>query len=149
LSLQVCPAFRCGKTTMARVLISRADVISKEVSATIASTNQVRSIFENARDELQLTGRFVIIRLRVRRLVVILCCRRTIVFLDEIHRFTRSQQVLDAFATVFIFFDIVPLSGCVYPFHRTGFCASKQHCDFMLFDSSHVDHRSDHREPVI
>ena len=46
---------------MARVLISRADVISKEVSATIASTNQVRSIFQDARDELRLTGRFVII----------------------------------------------------------------------------------------
>ncbi|KAF8491468.1 P-loop containing nucleoside triphosphate hydrolase protein [Russula emetica] len=66
----------CGKTTMARVLISRADVISKEVSATIASANQVRSIFQDARDELRLTG------------------RRTIVFIDEIHRFTRSQQEL-------------------------------------------------------
>jgi putative ATPase len=67
----------CGKTTMARILISRADVISKEVSATMASANQVRSIFQDARDEQRLTG------------------RRTIVFLDEIHRFTRSQQ--DAF----------------------------------------------------
>ena len=53
--------FRCGKTTLARVLISRANVISKEVSATIASANQVGSIFEDARDELRLTGRFVII----------------------------------------------------------------------------------------
>ncbi|KAH9985467.1 DNA polymerase III, clamp loader complex, gamma/delta/delta subunit [Russula vinacea] len=64
----------CGKTTMARVIISCADAISKEVSAAITTVNEVRSIFEEARDELRLTG------------------RRTIVFLDEIHRFTRSQQ---------------------------------------------------------
>ncbi len=46
---------------MARILISRADAVSREVSATITSANQVRSIFEDARDELRLTGRFVII----------------------------------------------------------------------------------------
>lgn len=55
--------------------------------------------------------------IRVRRLVVILCCRRTIVFLDEIHRFTRSQQVFNALVTAFIFFNILWLSGSVYPFH--------------------------------
>jgi hypothetical protein len=86
---------------------------------------------------------------RVRRLGVILCYRRTIVFLDEIHRFTRPQQVFNAFATAFIFFNILRLSGSVHPFHRTGFCASKQHREFMLFDSSHVDHRGDDREPII
>ncbi|KAH9969947.1 P-loop containing nucleoside triphosphate hydrolase protein [Russula compacta] len=64
----------CGKTTMARVFASRADASFKEVSATITTANEVRAIFEEARDELQLTG------------------RRTIVFLDEIHRFTRPQQ---------------------------------------------------------
>ena len=81
---------------MARALISRADAISKEVSPTITTANEVRSIFEDARDELRLTGRFVII-LSTERVVVIACCRRTIVFLDEIHRFTRSQQVLISF----------------------------------------------------
>jgi len=68
----------CGKTTVARILgaslCADVDTIFKEVSATIATANQVRSIFEEARDDLQLTG------------------SRTIVFLDEIHRFTRSQQ---------------------------------------------------------
>ena len=46
---------------MARVFISRANAISKEVSPTITTANEVRSIFEAARDELQLTGRFVTI----------------------------------------------------------------------------------------
>ncbi len=46
---------------MARVLISGADAISKEVSATITRANQVRSIFEDAKDELRLTGRLVVI----------------------------------------------------------------------------------------
>ncbi|KAI9507759.1 P-loop containing nucleoside triphosphate hydrolase protein [Russula earlei] len=64
----------CGKTTIARVLGSRADTIFREVSATITTMNQVRSIFEEAGDEWRLSG------------------RRTTVFLDEIHRFTRSQQ---------------------------------------------------------
>ena len=88
--------FRCGKTTMARVLASRADATFREVSATIATANQVRAIFDEARDELQLTGRFVILhRGNAKNRVVLrsIFPRRTIVFLDEIHRFTRPQQV--------------------------------------------------------
>ncbi|KAI9452376.1 P-loop containing nucleoside triphosphate hydrolase protein [Lactarius psammicola] len=67
----------CGKTTLARILSGFTDASFKEVSATISTVNEVCSIFEEARDELQSTG------------------RRTIVFLDEIHRFSRSHQ--DAF----------------------------------------------------
>ncbi|KAI9441904.1 P-loop containing nucleoside triphosphate hydrolase protein [Lactarius indigo] len=67
----------CGKTTLARILSGYTDATFKEVSATISTVNEVCAIFEEARDELQSTG------------------RRTIVFLDEIHRFSRSQQ--DAF----------------------------------------------------
>ncbi|KAI0312572.1 hypothetical protein OF83DRAFT_1165933 [Amylostereum chailletii] len=64
----------CGKTTLARLLAARSDAAFKELSATIVGINDVRPIFEEAKNLLQLTG------------------RRTIVFLDEIHRFTRSQQ---------------------------------------------------------
>lgn len=67
----------CGKTTLARILSGFTDATFKEVSATISTVNEVCSIFEEARDKLQSTG------------------RRTIVFLDEIHRFSRSHQ--DAF----------------------------------------------------
>ncbi|KAH9165029.1 P-loop containing nucleoside triphosphate hydrolase protein [Lactarius sanguifluus] len=61
----------CGKTTPAR---------------RISTVNEVCAIFEEARDELQSTG------------------RRTIVFLDEIHRFSRSHQVVVPYfyATAFI-----------------------------------------------
>ncbi|KAI0062929.1 P-loop containing nucleoside triphosphate hydrolase protein [Artomyces pyxidatus] len=64
----------CGKTTLARLLAKRTDAIFKELSATIVGINDVRPIFEEAKNTLQLTG------------------RRTIIFLDEVHRFTKSQQ---------------------------------------------------------
>ncbi|KAH9066027.1 P-loop containing nucleoside triphosphate hydrolase protein [Lactarius deliciosus] len=64
----------CGKTTLARILSGFTDATFKEVSATISTVNEVCAIFEKARDELQSTG------------------QRTIVFLDEIHRFSRSHQ---------------------------------------------------------
>lgn len=107
---------------MARVIISCADAISKEVSAAITTVNEVRSIFEEARDELRLTGRFVII-LYPRVVVVIMCCRRTIVFLDEIHRFTRSQQVFDALChSAFIFIDThFGFQDVFIPFIEKGF----------------------------
>jgi replication-associated recombination protein RarA len=50
---------------MARFLASRADARFREVSATITTTDEVRSILEEARNELQLTGRFVISMLDV------------------------------------------------------------------------------------
>jgi len=52
----------CGKTTIARLLASRTDAIFREVSATITSANEVRSLFEEAKNELHLTGRFVVSR---------------------------------------------------------------------------------------
>ncbi|KAI0260137.1 hypothetical protein BC834DRAFT_925966 [Gloeopeniophorella convolvens] len=64
----------CGKTTLARLLARRADATFKELSATIAGVNEVRAVFNEARGVLQSNG------------------RRTIVFIDEIHRFTRTQQ---------------------------------------------------------
>ncbi|KAI0047784.1 P-loop containing nucleoside triphosphate hydrolase protein [Auriscalpium vulgare] len=64
----------CGKTTLARLLAKRTDAVFKELSATIVGINDVRPLFEEAKKTLQLTG------------------RRTIIFLDEVHRFTKSQQ---------------------------------------------------------
>ncbi|TFY60522.1 hypothetical protein EVG20_g7383, partial [Dentipellis fragilis] len=59
---------------LARLLAKRTDAVYKELSATIAGINDVRPIFEEAKNTLQLTG------------------RRTILFLDEVHRFTKPQQ---------------------------------------------------------
>lgn len=64
----------CGKTTLARLLATRTDAVFKELSATSSGTNDVRSVFEEGKKMLSLTG------------------RRTILFLDEIHRFNRAQQ---------------------------------------------------------
>jgi len=51
------------------------DTIFKEVSTTIATANQVRSIFEGARDKLQLTGRFVIMLVYPLSRMVTECCK--------------------------------------------------------------------------
>lgn len=45
------------------------------MSATSASTNDVREVIKQAQNELRL------------------CKRKTILFIDEIHRFNKSQQV--------------------------------------------------------
>ncbi|KIK79655.1 hypothetical protein PAXRUDRAFT_16228 [Paxillus rubicundulus Ve08.2h10] len=64
----------CGKTTLARLLATEANCTLKELSATSAGINDVRGVFEEAKGRLVMTG------------------RKTILFLDEIHRFNKSQQ---------------------------------------------------------
>ncbi|KAL6305035.1 P-loop containing nucleoside triphosphate hydrolase protein [Sparassis latifolia] len=64
----------CGKTTLARLLAKRTDSIFKELSATDSGISDVRAIVEEAKTVLALTG------------------RRTILFLDEVHRFNKAQQ---------------------------------------------------------
>ncbi|KAF9502008.1 P-loop containing nucleoside triphosphate hydrolase protein [Pleurotus eryngii] len=64
----------CGKTTLARLIAGETNSILKELSATVVGINDIRQTFEEAKGIMVLTG------------------RRTIIFLDEVHRFTRSQQ---------------------------------------------------------
>lgn len=64
----------CGKTTLARLLAKRTDAIFKELSATDSGISDVRAVVEEAKGVLALTG------------------RRTILFLDEVHRFNKAQQ---------------------------------------------------------
>ncbi|RPD78602.1 P-loop containing nucleoside triphosphate hydrolase protein [Lentinus tigrinus ALCF2SS1-7] len=64
----------CGKTTLARLLAKRTDAVFKELSATDSGIAEVRAIVEEAKSLLALTG------------------RRTILFLDEVHRFNKAQQ---------------------------------------------------------
>ncbi|XP_044076524.1 ATPase WRNIP1 [Siniperca chuatsi] len=68
----------CGKTTLAHIIASTS---KKEgtarfvtLSATSTSTNEVREVIKQAQNELRL------------------CKRKTILFIDEIHRFNKSQQ---------------------------------------------------------
>jgi len=62
-----------GKTTIARLVASSANRAFEELSAVNAGAPQVRKVIERARERLR-TG------------------RRTVFFLDEIHRFNKAQQ---------------------------------------------------------
>ncbi|KAF9446395.1 P-loop containing nucleoside triphosphate hydrolase protein [Macrolepiota fuliginosa MF-IS2] len=64
----------CGKTTLAKLIAEHSDALFKELSATASGVNEVKAIVEEAKRTLSLLG------------------RRTILFLDEIHRFNKAQQ---------------------------------------------------------
>jgi len=66
-----------GKTTIARLLAYASGSKFVEINSTSTKLEEVRKIFAEALKDLQLTG------------------KKTIVFCDEIHRFSRTQQ--DAF----------------------------------------------------
>lgn len=63
-----------GKTTLARIVAARTAKVFVQLSATSAGVREIRETLEAARRELGTTG------------------RGTILFLDEIHRFSRAQQ---------------------------------------------------------
>ncbi|MCW2971775.1 MAG: Recombination protein MgsA [Thermoleophilia bacterium] len=63
-----------GKTTLARLVAEAAGMALEELSAVAAGLADVRRVVEEARTRLGSTG------------------RQTVLFLDEIHRFNRSQQ---------------------------------------------------------
>uniref|UniRef100_A0AAY5L273 UBZ4-type domain-containing protein n=1 Tax=Esox lucius TaxID=8010 RepID=A0AAY5L273_ESOLU len=68
----------CGKTTLAHIIASgskkRGTARFVTLSATSTSTNEVREVIKQAHNELKLMK------------------RKTILFIDEIHRFNKSQQ---------------------------------------------------------
>jgi putative ATPase len=63
-----------GKTTLARIVAATTGAEFEELSAVSASVADVRAVLQRARDRLGGSG------------------RRTILFLDEIHRFNKAQQ---------------------------------------------------------
>jgi putative ATPase len=63
-----------GKTTLARIVAASTGAAFEELSAVSASVKDVREILAHARERLGSGG------------------RRTILFLDEIHRFNKAQQ---------------------------------------------------------
>ncbi len=64
----------CGKTSLARVIAETTEARFVPVSAVTSGVKELRSVIEQARELLGMDG------------------RRTILFVDEIHRFNRSQQ---------------------------------------------------------
>ena len=67
----------CGKTTLARVIALRTGTRFVSFSAVLGGVKEVRAIVAEAREQRNLYG------------------RKTVLFVDEIHRFNRAQQ--DAF----------------------------------------------------
>ncbi|MCL4289032.1 MAG: replication-associated recombination protein A [Thermoleophilia bacterium] len=63
-----------GKTTLARIVASATGAVFEELSAVSATVADVRGVLARARERLGAEG------------------RRTILFLDEIHRFNKAQQ---------------------------------------------------------
>jgi putative ATPase len=63
-----------GKTTLARIVAARTGAAFEELSAVSASVAEVRAVITRARDRLGGNA------------------QRTILFLDEIHRFNKAQQ---------------------------------------------------------
>jgi putative ATPase len=63
-----------GKTTLARMIAQRADAEFIALSAVMAGVKDVRAAVERAQATRSATG------------------RRTVLFLDEVHRFSKSQQ---------------------------------------------------------
>jgi putative ATPase len=63
-----------GKTTLARIVAHQTGADFEELSAVSATVSQVREVIARAREDLGAHG------------------RRTILFLDEIHRFNKAQQ---------------------------------------------------------
>jgi len=67
----------CGKTTLANIIAEASDATMVSFSAVLSGVKEVREVFREAQRQLHLTG------------------RKTILFIDEIHRFNKAQQ--DAF----------------------------------------------------
>ncbi|CAD0084416.1 unnamed protein product [Aureobasidium vineae] len=63
-----------GKTTIARLIAKTAGNRFVEINSSSSGVGECKKLFAEARNELSLTG------------------RRTIIFCDEIHRFSKSQQ---------------------------------------------------------
>jgi putative ATPase len=63
-----------GKTTLARIVAQSTGAAFEELSAVSATVKDVREVLQRARERLGTSG------------------RRTILFLDEIHRFNKAQQ---------------------------------------------------------
>ena len=66
-----------GKTTLARIIADSVDAHLEAVSAVLAGVKEIRAAVARAEDERNIRG------------------RKTILFVDEVHRFNKSQQ--DAF----------------------------------------------------
>ena len=66
-----------GKTTLAKIIAHRVDAHFESISAVLSGVKEIRSAIAKAQEQRDVRG------------------RKTILFVDEVHRFNKSQQ--DAF----------------------------------------------------
>src|SRR5918912_909959 len=64
----------CGKTSLAHVIASQTRCLFRPLNAVASGIKEMRELLQEARNELEATG------------------RRTVLFVDELHHFNRSQQ---------------------------------------------------------
>ncbi len=64
----------CGKTTLARIIAASIQAVFENISAPSAGVKELRQVLDNAKDRLISSN------------------RKTVLFIDEIHRFNRLQQ---------------------------------------------------------
>jgi putative ATPase len=64
----------CGKTTLARIIANTTGGNFQSISAVNSGISEIRDVINAAKDELKFYG------------------RRTVLFIDEIHRFNKTQQ---------------------------------------------------------
>jgi putative ATPase len=64
----------CGKTSLAHVIAQQTQCHFRPLNAVAAGIKELRELLTQARDDLDITG------------------RRTVLFVDELHHFNRSQQ---------------------------------------------------------
>ena len=64
----------CGKTTLAKVIANTTKAEFKQLNATIAGKKDMEAVVDEAKKELAFSG------------------KKTILFIDEIHRFNKAQQ---------------------------------------------------------
>ncbi len=77
----------CGKTTLARLIAEASDADFIEYSAVSAKVADVRKVIEKARENIKVSQQLSFKKEKR--------TKRTILFIDEIHRFNKAQQ--DAF----------------------------------------------------
>jgi putative ATPase len=95
-----------GKTTLARLMASAFDAEFMPLSAVLSGVKDIREAISQAQQVLQQNG------------------RHTILFVDEVHRFNKSQQ--DAFLP-FVEQGLVTFMCCThYPKKNWGSCSSAQ-----------------------
>lgn len=92
----------CGKTALAHVIAARTKAVFESINAVTSGVADIRKVSARAKDEMAATG------------------RKTILFIDEIHRFNRAQQdallpdverggiILIGASTANPFFSIIP-----------------------------------------